>query len=149
MTFIQIAGSGQTPNQWISSFTITSLPVQSYVVINFNPPSTNTSPWGNGGSITCPVTGFYTCTFLMTTPSVSANSQVQIRLMRNGGEVANPGIIEVGNFGNPGMWAISYNSNFSAGESLQIQGMSWQGGSIAVGGGQANLYFVPTPLYRR
>jgi hypothetical protein len=149
VTFIQIAGSGQTPNQWISNLSGTNLPVGSYVVMPFNPPSTATSNWGSGGTLTCPVRGYYTCAFTVQTPSVGSNRQVQIRLMRNGSETANPGTIEVGDFGNPGMWGLIYNAVFSPGETLQLQGMSWQGQSFSVGGGTHVITFVPTPIYRR
>lgn len=149
MTFIQIAGSGSTPNQYVSSFNTVLLPVQNYVLMSIASASVATSNWGSGNSLVCPVIGFYTCTFLLNTPSVAANRQVQIRLLRNGGEVANPGVIEVGDFGNPGMWGLAYNTTFNPGETLSFQGRSWQGQDFTVSGGQILITFVPTPLYRR
>jgi len=148
VTFLQIAGSNNQPNQYIAGSPSTNLNVGPFVALVFNP-SVNSSNWGSGATLVCPTLGYYTVGYVLVTPSVAANRQVVFRLVRNGGVVIDTGTVEVGDFGNPGHVGMLYNAVFNVGETLQIHGSSWQGQTITVGGGQLIITYVPTPTYRR
>lgn len=140
------AGSGQTPNMYVAGAGGLGLTNQ-YQNLSFGP-SVNSSNWGSGTVLYCPVTGFYTISYLLNTPSVNDNSQVVMRLLINGGDVANTnGTVEVGNFSNKGQVGILWYSALGVGTSLQIQILCWQNPTFGVGGGTLIITFVPTQWY--
>ena len=148
MTFLGIAGSLAAPNQYIAGAAGLSL---NGSFQNFSwGPSVNSSNWGSGVTLVCPVTGYYTVSVLMTTPSVNDNSQVVMQLLANGGVIADTsGTVEVGNFGNKGMAGVLWVGVMGAGTTLNVQMRSWQSPFFSVGGGQLIITFVPTPTYRK
>ena len=148
MTFIQIAGSGAAPNQYVAGAAGLSLN-NSFQNFSWGP-SVNSSNWGSGVTLVCPATGYYTVSVLMNTPSVNDNSQVVMQLLANGGVIADTaGTVEGGNFGNKGQAGVLWNGVVGAGTTFNVQMRSWQSPFFSVGGGQLIITYVPTPTYRR
>jgi len=148
VTFIQIAGSGAAPLQYIASAASLSLN-NSFQNFSWSP-STNSSNWGSGVTLVCPTTGYYTVFVLMNTPSVNDNSQVVMQLLSNGGLIADTGgTVEVGNFGNKGQAGVIWYGVVNAGTTFNVQMRSWQSPFFSVGGGTLAITYTPTPTYRR